>query len=271
MVRNRRSLIKGIVGSSALGSIASVSGAKPGDSSDEPEEPSLPIVVRDGRVDLLVTRRGEELNTQDVINQVETHSRGGENPEEQLRESIRASIRDEGSITGEDAAYLLARAVERINDFIDEGYLEITNESGPAELETTEQFEREVEPGQNSNGDAGTSGCGETKYEFHGPSGIFDPYLKHHMYTNDEDTEELKYRLTQGNIGQGALASILGVTTGGSLAIAAIIMAASGRLLVTEYEHHNEGCGVITKIKHIPAAPTIPIAQLDYDVDIETQ
>ena len=271
MARNRRTLIKGIVGSSALGSIASVSGAKPGNRSDEPGNPSLPFVVQDGRVDLLLTRRGEELNAQELNNQVETHSPVGENPEEQLRESIIASLREGESITGEDAAYLLARAVERLNDVIDEGYLEITNESGPAELETTQQLEQEIETVQNSTGGAGTSSFVETIYNLDG-LGWTDPYYNHYFYTDDDATEEIKYRLEQETVTAAFLGALCGASgVGAPLTIAAAILTFISGMMVVEYNHENNGCGCVTEIKHLPASPGVPVPGLTFDYSVWSQ
>jgi len=254
----------------------------------------FPLVVQDGKVDLSVTKKGKkrkrgrgkkgkELNSEDVLRQYEANSAGVADAEKAAKNAVKASLEKGKKVTGEDAAYILAKAVEKVNELIEQGYFKVNtssrvkassngkSRSGNVKLEPTQKFTQLAESVQTQQAQ-GTC-CGLSAYVFDGIDPLSGDLVNtHKFYTNDEETQELSYRLQQGTVTVGFVAGLCGISgVGTPVTVAVTIISAIGQLLVTEYNYENEGCGVITQINHNPATVSMPIAQLTYGFNVRTQ
>lgn len=291
----RRKILQSVGTSAVATSFAGLASAKGSSKRGVAEKQMFPLVVQDGKVDLSVTKekgkkrkrgrgkKGKKLNSQDVLRQHEANSGGVADGEKAAKAAVKPSLEKGKKVTGEDAAYILAKAVEIVNETIEQDYFNVNtsskiqassngkHRSGNVKLEPTQKFIQLAESVQTPHA-LGTS-CGVSKYEFDGIDPLSGDLVNtHKFYTNDEDTQEISYRLQQGTVTAGFLAGLCGVSgVGTPFTVAATIISAIGQLLVTEYNYENEGCGVITQINHNPATVSMPIAQLTYGFNVRTQ
>ncbi|NEU56346.1 hypothetical protein [Halorussus sp. MSC15.2] len=261
---NRRNFIRATGTGLAFGATSGVVSAQKSNGNSESSKTS-PLVIRNGKLDLLVKgRSGKTLNHEDVLERVNTVESG-------LTQSAVQSLKKGESVTGWDAAAMLASSVKKINKFKQKGLVKFGgSKDNPSVLPTKKSLEayREL-----TTSNVTTQGCGVTKYNVRQPKAT-DPYIKVSLFTDDQDSELLKTRLNQGAITAGFIGTLVGTGTiggGAPVTIFCAVLSASAAIYAAEIGLQNNGCGVETVVKYLPVPGTPPVPKLTFDVYVNSQ
>lgn len=261
---NRRTVLRSAGAGLALASAGGIASAQEPNDSSASGKKLVPIVIKDGKLELVVTdSRGNRISTQRIIRQTA-------NSDESDRTATRAVIRN-GWITGWDAAVMLADGVKKLNSLEEKGLVTFEEADSTISVVPTQKLTQQYEESTSTDHPSvGTMSCGKNDYKVEMP-GFLDPYVHHKLWTDDENTQRLKADLAKGGISGGGLAGIIQKAKYRELAILAIILSARAGMIAEEMGAKNDGCGILTLAKHVPMPPGGNIGQLAFNTRVKSQ
>ncbi|USZ70582.1 hypothetical protein [Natronosalvus halobius] len=158
----------------------------------------------------------------------------------------------EGISSAQTATYNLDRILEGLNDEKQEGYLTFERHKGDVFANPTDLAREEYV--SLTDGGVGTY-CGTTAFDYKLP-GLTRPYATYYFYLNDEDTEYVATRASQGAAVSG-LASWIASATGAGTVAAGVLAALAAFLAISaaELSYKNDGCGVRIRVYDLPITP----------------
>lgn len=224
----RRRFVRAATGALGVGTFASVTSAQES-IRENSDSDSGPFTVENGKLKLDET--SDEASTG--------------------RHEVHATIRNEYSNA---QSIDLQQGVDRLNELRDAGLISFYETNGTVMVESSESFQsrqpNSIRSSQNSPSVSSQS-CGKTDYVLKEPE-LLNPWFRHKFYLDDEDTEYVATRMSQG----GTLVAALGaIFSGGLSVVVAAILGAGSSITGGEMLLENEGCGVLLKVKHLPLPP----------------
>lgn len=227
------------------------------------------LELENGRLKLNVrNERGDAVSQNAVMNDVD---------ESRLQRVARETL-EGGPVTGKDAAALLAKGVEKINEAAKKGLVRFGRQKGQVVVTPTAKTVGEA-PSLTTQSNVSVQGCGVTEYSGKTP-GITNPMFRHEFKMNDDDSAYVAHKLKEGAVVSGVMAAVFGALAGTVVGtapglIASVICTIIGgvaAIIADDINYKNEGCGVALHIDHLPVYGTVPpIPELTFNYQVNSQ
>ncbi|OAQ53153.1 hypothetical protein HTG_06675 [Natrinema mahii] len=211
--QNRRNVMRTGVGILTLATVPSLTAGK--ESRDESRVETDPFTLKDGDIKV------EDASTAAVAS---THG-------------------------SSDDEFSLEEFAKSLNEEQQKGKIELVEKEGMVYIELTSTAKSEFGTAE---GVVQPFSHGKNNYKVRGP-GFTRPYVTHVFHVDDENTQELEYRIQQGAIGSGFITALAAASGAGTIpsVIGAAITAAL-QLGALELGHKNKGHGVVIKVYQLP-------------------
>lgn len=259
---DRRTFLGGIASTSAVAGMSGMSSAA------ESSKSTGLLELENGRLTLNVrNERGTAVSQDAVMKGVD---------ENRLQRVAREAL-EGGPVTGKDAAALLAKGVEKINEAAKKGLVRFGRQNGQVVVTPTPKAVGEAPSTTQS--DVSVQGCGITEYSGQTP-GIFNPMFRHEFAMDDDDSAYVAHKLKEGVAVSGLMSAVFGALAGTVVGTApaliasviCAIIAAVANIIADDINYKNEGCGTVLHIDHLPVYGTVPpIPELTFNYQVNSQ